>query len=212
MAAGPKRISQRYWRCPGDGTHGHIFISLLVQGERGIPGRKGVKGQKGEPGPPGLDQPCPVVRVRARTVPQPRSLPPPANIFPVLRVYLQARGHAGPALECSHCQGHRRCYSRHRGSSCSVLPWVQLGVPTAFIKREAQPGQSVCWDHCLSLLSFLGHGGGADRPYVSGGPTLSPCLSSTCPTRPLSSLLPAAFSFPALSPQSMRAPPTQCLK
>lgn len=40
-------------------------VSLLVQGERGIPGRKGVKGQKGEPGPPGLDQPCPVVRVRA---------------------------------------------------------------------------------------------------------------------------------------------------
>ncbi|KAJ8787414.1 hypothetical protein J1605_023074 [Eschrichtius robustus] len=35
-------------------------ISLLAQGERGVPGRKGMKGQKGEPGPPGLDQPCPV--------------------------------------------------------------------------------------------------------------------------------------------------------
>lgn len=38
---------------------------LLMQGERGVPGRKGVKGQKGEPGPPGLDQPCPVVGVLA---------------------------------------------------------------------------------------------------------------------------------------------------
>lgn len=44
-------------------------ISLLVQGERGVPGRKGVKGQKGEPGPPGLDQPCPVVRVGAEWEP-----------------------------------------------------------------------------------------------------------------------------------------------
>lgn len=38
---------------------------LLMQGDRGVPGRKGVKGQKGEPGPPGLDQPCPVVGVSA---------------------------------------------------------------------------------------------------------------------------------------------------
>lgn len=121
------------------------------------------------------------------------------------------RGHAGPALECSHCQGHQRCHSRHRGSSCSVPPWVQLGVPTAFIQRKAQPGQSVCWDHRLSLLSFLGHGGGVDRPCLSGGPTLSPCLSPTCP-RPFSSLLPAAVFFPALSPQPMRAHLTQYLK
>lgn len=48
-----------------------------------------MKGQKGEPGPPGLDQPCPVVRVRAGGVSQPRSSPPPANISLVLRVYLQ---------------------------------------------------------------------------------------------------------------------------
>lgn len=100
---------------------------------------------------------------------------------------------------------------RHRGSSCSVPPWVQLGVPTAFIQRKAQPGQSVCWDHRLSLLSFLGHGRGADRPCLSGGPTLSPCLSPTCP-RPFSSLLPAAVFFPALSPQPMRAHLTQYLK
>lgn len=64
-------------------------VPLLVQGERGIPGRKGVKGQKGEPGPPGLDQPCPVVSVRAGREPHPRSLPPPASIFPVLRAHVQ---------------------------------------------------------------------------------------------------------------------------
>lgn len=86
------------------GSHGHTPVSLLVQGERGIPGRKGVKGQKGEPGPPGLDQPCPVVRVRAGGEPQPRSLLPPA---------------ASSCHLCLHCQGHHHCHPRHRGPSCS---------------------------------------------------------------------------------------------
>lgn len=101
---GCQPISQRCWRHPGHGSHGHTPISLLVQGERGVPGRKGVKGQKGEPGPPGLDQPCPVVRVRAGGKPQPSSLPPPA---------------ASSCHLCLHCQGHHHCHSHHRGPSCS---------------------------------------------------------------------------------------------
>lgn len=73
---GPSPISPRGWRHPEPDSRDHTPIFLLVQGERGIPGRKGVKGQKGEPGPPGLDQPCPVVRVRAGWEPQPRPGPP----------------------------------------------------------------------------------------------------------------------------------------
>lgn len=175
-----------------------------------------MKGQKGEPGPPGLDQPCPVVCVGGGG-PLPRSLPPPASVFSVLRAQLQVP-EATPALPgMPTLPGPPSPSLCHRGSSCSGLtpPWPQLGRPAPSLERGALLGaEPVPWAHSPSLLCSLTHKGGRDRPSLSDvhpvwkgafcaqdGPVPSPCLSSTCP-RPL----------PSPPPQPPMAHPTQCLK
>lgn len=213
LAASPRPTRQRCWRRPG--VRGHTAISLLVQGERGVPGRKGVKGQKGEPGPPGLDQPCPVVRVEEVGGPYQGlcCLLPASSLSSELSCTSQ-RPH-WPGLGCLHCRGHHHRHSSCRGSSCCGLTplWVQLGRPTPSVERGAQSGAEPLTGCCPSLLCFLTRKGGWGRPSLSGrlshpeGGSVRgtaravPRLSSTCP-RPL----------PSLPPYPPMARPAQCLE
>lgn len=132
---GPSPISPRGWRHPEPDSRDHTPIFLLVQGERGIPGRKGVKGQKGEPGPPGLDQPCPVVRVRAGWEPQARAT-----------VAVTAIMQAPLALVCRHPR------ATHPSMARGTHPSREM---------EAWPGaESVGWGHCPSYSASAATGGG----------------------------------------------------
>lgn len=127
--------SEGWKRGPGPGSHSHISVSFLVQGERGVPGRKGVKGQKGEPGPPGLDQPCPVVRVGTVGAPTQvfttsgRAL---AGVFSVLRAPLQV---PETTMSCPCHQGASPC------SGPDSPPWAWLrGTHTAPQRWRLVPG------------------------------------------------------------------------
>lgn len=148
--------SEGWKRGPGPGSHSHISVSFLVQGERGVPGRKGVKGQKGEPGPPGLDQPCPVVRVGTEWEPQPRSSPPQAGPWPVssLSSELPCKSQRPPCLVPAIREPPRALV-------LTPLHGHGSGGPTPLPRDGGwSPGQSPCRRHQPSFLSSLALKGG----------------------------------------------------